>query len=85
MAKSMGAATPIIGSSERSRYDRSGFEPSYIPRFTTPEKYIDARVAILRDHLCIEVTDEDVAYLREFETEAQINAAVRTIINKHWK
>lgn len=60
------------------------FAPNYIPKFTTPEKFINAKVEMLREHLLIELSDEDIEYLRRFKTEAQINAAVKTVINKYW-
>lgn len=71
---------------KRKKYshDEGHFAPSYIPEFTTPNEYIDARVEILREHLFIEVTDDDVRYLREFKTEGEINAALKGIINKYW-
>ena len=61
------------------------FRPSYIPEFTTPEQFVDAKVKILRNHLGINITYEDIAYLRQFKTEVQINNAVKTIINKYWE
>ena len=62
----------------------SNFTPSYIPEFTTPEKFIDAKIELLQDHLEIELDNEDVEFLKQYKTEGEINAAVKGIINKHW-
>ena len=61
------------------------FRPSYIPEFTTPEAFVDAKVQMLRGPFKMGITDEDVEYLRQFKTEVQINNAVKTIINKYWE
>lgn len=66
-------------------HDDTSFSPSYIPEFVTPEGFIDERVTILREHLKIELTDEDIAHLREYRTEGEINAAIKGILNKYWK
>ena len=56
-----------------------------VPRFTNADKFIDEKVKILRDQLCIQITDEDIEFLRQFKTEGEINAAVKRIINKYWE
>ena len=61
------------------------FRPAYIPRFDDPDKFVDAKVKLLREHFCINVTDEDIEYLRSFRTEGEINVAVKKIINKYWE
>lgn len=61
------------------------FQPTYIPKFTTPEEFVDAKIEILREHLCIELTEEDIARLKACNTEVQINNMVRTIISEHWR
>ena len=60
------------------------FQPSYIPKFTTPEKYIESRIKILEEDFYITPTYEERQYLKQFKTEHQINAAVKKIINDHW-
>lgn len=67
-----------------SMYTEDGFAPNFIPKFTTPEKYIADRVAIL-NQLGIHPTEEDLEYLHRFSTEYSIDAAIKTVINKHWK
>jgi hypothetical protein len=66
-------------------HDDTSFSPTYIPEFTTPEEFIDARVEILREHLKIELTEADIAHLREYRTEGEINAAIKGILNKYWQ
>lgn len=66
-------------------HDDTNFSPTYVPEFTTPDEFIDARVEILRTHMEIEITEEDIAHLREYRTEGEINAAVKGLINKYWK
>lgn len=67
----------------KGAHDDGRFRPSYVPEFTTPDKFIEAKVAMLRDDFYIDLTYEDIAHLRSFKTEGEINAAVKTIINKH--
>lgn len=66
-------------------HDDTSFSPSYVPEFTTPEKFIDAKIEMLREHFEIGLTDEDIAYLKQYKTEGEINAAVKGIINKYWR
>lgn len=73
------------GKRKKYSHEDGKFLPTYIPEFTTPDEYIDARVEILREHLFIGVTDEDVRYLREFKTEGEICAAIKGLINKYWE
>ena len=61
------------------------FLPKYVPRFVNPEQFIDAKVKILREHFKMQITEEDIEYLRGFKTEVGINAAVRVLINKYWE
>ena len=71
---------------DESEVHHSGqFRPAYIPRFTTPEKFIEDKIGILREHFCIKLTDDDITYLQQFKTEGEINNAVKTIINRHWR
>ena len=69
---------------ERINVNDGQFRAAYIPKFRNAKEYADAKIDILRDHFCINLTREDEWYIRSFETESTINAAARTIINKHW-
>ena len=44
-----------------------------------------AELKMLQEHMCIDLTDEDISHLHEYRTEGEINAAVKGIINKYWK
>lgn len=73
---------------EPSKSDRDRdhiFEANYIPKFHTPGQFIDDKITILREHFGIKLTAEDIAHLCEFETENEINAAVKGILNKYWE
>lgn len=56
----------------------------YSPIFKTPEKYVEAKLKILRRDFCIEATEEEVAHLNTLETEIAIDNAILSIINHHW-
>lgn len=56
-----------------------------VPSFKTAEKFIEAKVKMIRDDFKIQLTDEDITYLHRFKTEHDINAAVRVLIDKHWR
>lgn len=60
------------------------FRSSIIPKFTTCDKFIDAKIKMLTEDFCINLTYEDIAFLRSFKTEGTVNNAVKAIINKHW-
>ena len=64
--------------------DDQEFQPSYIPKFETPERFIAEKVAILRNHMGIYPTPEEIQHLKTYKTENEINAAIKTIINKYW-
>lgn len=69
----------------KSELDQRIFEPSYIPKFETPGQFINDKIEILRTHFGISLTAEDIAHLCQFETENEINAAVKGILNKYWE
>lgn len=69
----------------KSELDQRIFEPNYIPKFETPGQFINDKIEILRTHFGINLTAEDIAHLCQFETENEINAAVKGILNKYWE
>ena len=71
--------------SEGFVHDDATYMSGCIPKFTTPNKYIDAKVKILEEDFKIHLTEKDIWQLREYKTEGEINAAVRAIINKYWE
>lgn len=65
-------------------YERQTFVPM-CPSFVTSEQFIKEKVKMLQDHFRIKLTDADMEHLWSLETETEINAAVKTIINNHWE
>lgn len=81
-----GAGMHMIRPEPSSRIsDDTGFEPSYIPKFINPDDFINKKIEILQEQFYINLTDEDIAFLRTFKTENEINAAVKGILNKYWR
>ena len=70
---------------DRDAHEEGEFVPAYIPKFTTPEDFINKKVEILREQFKIKVSDEDIQHLLEFKTENDINIAIKGIINKYWE
>ena len=72
---------------ETKGYDHSDdyFGAAYIPEFTTAAQFVEAKVEMLRDQFCIRLTEEDIAHLKSFKTENEINTAVKGILNKYWE
>lgn len=66
---------------------QEGFQsaPGYIPKFKDPETFIADKIKMLADDFYIYATEDEIKQLRQYTTEADINAAVRTIINNHWR
>lgn len=65
--------------------DESNFSPSYIHKFTTPEKFIEAKIEMLEKDFLIVLTDEELMNLRSYKKENEINAVVRSIIDSRWR
>lgn len=75
---------PTESSPAKYSHDDTDFVASYVPQFTTPEEFINTKIKMLKKDFYIDLTDDDIAHLREFKTENEINAAVKGIINKYW-
>ena len=69
----------------RSIHEDGDFTVSYIPQFTTAEEFVNSKIEMLRGPFCINLTQEDIDYLRSFKTENEINAAVKGLLNKYWE
>ena len=61
------------------------FSPAYIPKFETPEQFVAEKIEMLGKEFKIILTDDEIEHLSSLKTEIDINAAVRTILNNHWK
>lgn len=58
---------------------------SYFATFVSPEQYIEAKLDMLQNEMYIKPTAEELEHLREMKTEANIDMAVRGIIDRHWR
>lgn len=58
---------------------------SAVPDFVTPKQYVKEKLKILRDDMCIYPTYEEIKHLRSLKTEGDIDRAVHTIIENHWR
>lgn len=54
-------------------------------RFENPEQYIKAKLRMLQDDMYIRPTEEEIKHLYSLKTEGDINNAVHSIIDHHWK
>ena len=63
----------------------SDFTPSYIPKFKNPKQFADAKIKMLKKQFYIRPTTAEIAHLYSLQTEHEINAAVRAILDNHWK
>jgi hypothetical protein len=57
---------------------------SHSPKFTTPEKYVNVKMKILRRDFCIEPTTDEVIHLKKLTTQIAIDNAILGIINNRW-
>lgn len=56
-----------------------------MPVFKDATTYADTKISILRADFCVQVSDEEEVYIRQFTTEHEIDAACLTILNRHWE
>lgn len=71
---------------EESR-DRKEYEiddDRFFAKFESPEQYVKVKLRMLKDDMRIRPTEEELTHLGELKTEAAIDAAVRSIIDRHW-
>lgn len=70
-----------------STYESSDYSSKApgVHMFHNAKEFQNEKIKMLRDEFCIRLTSEDERYIRSFKTENEINASVRTIINKYWK
>lgn len=57
---------------------------SHSPQFTTPEKYLKAKLKILNRDFKITPTEAELAHLRTLTTEVGIDNAILSVIAHHW-
>lgn len=54
------------------------------PQWTTPEKYVEAKLKILRRDFKITPTENEIIHLKSLKTQIAIDNACLSIINRHW-
>ena len=64
--------------------DWPAYRKSWDAPFETPEQWVDLKLEMLMQDFCIMPTEKDIEYLRSLKTEADINIAVRGIIDRAW-
>ena len=57
---------------------------SHSPQFTTPEKYLKAKLKILNRDFKIEPTETELEHLKTLTTEISIDNAILSVIAHHW-
>ena len=58
---------------------------SHSPQFTTPEKYLKAKLKILSRDFHITPTGTELAHLRTLTTQISIDNAILSVIAHHWE
>ena len=64
---------------------RGIYEVGPVTKFKDPESFIEAKIEMLEEHFKITLDADDIIRLKKYKTEVDINAAVRSIIEKHWR
>ena len=57
---------------------------SHSPQFTTPKKYLTAKLKILSRDFKLTPTETELEHLRTLTTQIAIDNAILSIINRHW-
>lgn len=55
-----------------------------IPKHTTTESYLKRRLKILKRDFMLDITPNELTYLKSLKTEIAIDNAIRKIVIKHW-
>lgn len=70
----------VAAHEENDHFARS----KYIPKFKSPKEFAKAKVKMLREEFCVNLSAEDEAYILGLKTEAEINSAFKKMLNKYW-
>lgn len=58
---------------------------SFFITFVTPEQYVEGKIEMLKEEMCINPTAEEIEHLKTLKTETSIDNAVHSIIDRHWR
>lgn len=56
----------------------------HCPAFKNPRQYAEAKMKILREEFCLNLTREEELHLLTLPTQISIDNAFLSIINHHW-
>ena len=68
---------------DRREADRQKNDSFFIA-FITPEQYVEDKIEMLREEMCIKPTADEIKHLKTLKTETSIDNAVHSIIDRHW-
>lgn len=66
---------------ENKRQYMSAWDTS---EFIDLKSYIERKIDMLKDEMCIPVSNDEVRHLKSLGSQSAVDTAVRTIINKYW-
>lgn len=76
------------GNSKSRTETRKEYEKTYIQSWDTDFKssdaYIEYKLGMLRNEMCIRPTKEEIEHLRSLKTMGDIDRCVHSIIDRHW-
>lgn len=57
----------------------------WLIEFENPRQYVDDKLKMLQTEMYIQPTYEEIKHLYSLKTEGDIDRAIKTIINNHWR
>lgn len=57
---------------------------TYNPKWKNAEKYLEGKLKILKDGFCITPTETEMRHLKTLKTQAQIDNAILSIIDRKY-
>lgn len=69
------------GREESNRRYKSAWDTS---EFIDINSYVDRKIEMLQKEMFIHVSDDEMNHLRGLDNQSAVDAAVRTIIDRHW-
>ena len=60
------------------------YKESHSPKYTTPEKYVEAWIKILKRDFRITPTPAEMAHLKTLKAKVPIDNAILSIMDRHW-
>lgn len=57
---------------------------NWAEEFRNPKQYVECKLKMLRKHMYIEPTYDEILHLKTLKTRGDIDRAVASIIDRHW-